>query len=281
MQPWMFAPGTCRAASVAARASAGESGGWPSSLRLCRFGPRASARGSVGSLRKSWAAVAYNLECAPWSIESELSSRLNTFASRLRRWLGRALAAAGLLFLLISFTPLTAWWAQALARPWESPRGDVLIVLGGDRVDDMMGYSSYWRSVYAVWAYREGGFRRVLVSGGPGGAAVAGAMRDFLVSSGVPAEAILIETESSSTRENALRTAELLRGESGQCVLLTSDFHMYRAYRCFRRVGLEVTAVPIPDALKRSTRWYSRWTAFVDLSVETVKVIDYWWRGWL
>lgn len=212
---------------------------------------------------------------------SELLPRFTRFAKSVRRWLGRGLAAAGLLFLVISFTPLTAWWAQALARPWEDPRGDVLIVLGSDRVDDMIGYSSYWRSVYAVWAYREGGFRRVVLSGGPGGAAVAAAMRDFLVASGVPSEAILVETESASTRENALRTAELLRGEPGRSVLLTSDFHMYRAYRCFRRAGLDVVAVPVPDVLKRSTRWYRRWTAFVDLAVETAKVVDYWWQGWL
>jgi uncharacterized SAM-binding protein YcdF (DUF218 family) len=97
----------------------------------------------------------------------------------------------------------------------------------------------------------------------------------------VPGGAIAVETESSSTRENALRTAELLRGETGRSVLLTSDFHMYRAYRCFRRAGLDVVAWPVPDALKRSTRWYRRWTAFVDLSAETAKVGYYWWKGWL
>ena len=215
------------------------------------------------------------------AIVSALPSRFAEFARRVLRWLGRGLAAAGFLFLMISFTPLTTWWAGMLARPWEDPRGDVLIVLGGDRVDDMIGYSSYWRSVYAVWAYREGGFRRVVLSGGPGGAAVAGAMRDFLAASGVPSEAIAVETESTSTRENALRTAELLRAETGRSVLLTSDFHMYRAYRCFRRAGLDVVAVPVPDALKRSTRWYRRWTAFVDLAAETAKVGYYWWRGWL
>ena len=198
-----------------------------------------------------------------------------------RRWLVRGLALAGLLFLTISFTPLTRWWAQSLARPWGSPRGDVLIVLGGDLVDDMVGYSTYWRSVYAVWAYREGGFRRVVVSGGPRGAAVATAVRGFLVASGVPAKAIQLETQSTSTRENALRAVEILRGEPGTKVLLTSDFHVYRAYRCFVNAGLEVTAVPVPDALKRSTEWHLRWTAFVDLSGETVKVGYYWWRGWI
>ncbi len=187
--------------------------------------------------------------------------------------------------MLVSFTPLTTWWAGALANPWESPpespRGEVLIVLGADRVDDMLGYSSYWRSVSAVWAFREGGFRRVIVSGGPGGAAVADSMREFLVASGVPSEVITVETESGSTHENALRTAELLSSDPAPKVLLTSDFHMYRAYRCFQKAGLDVEAVPVPDAIKRSTRWYRRWTAFVDLTEETAKIAYYRWRGWI
>ena len=206
---------------------------------------------------------------------------VSKYIQGVRRGLVGALAAVGLLFVVVSFTPLTAWWAGALAQPWEDPRGDVLIVLGADRVDDMLGYSSYWRSVYAVWAFREGGFRRVVVSGGPGGAAAADAMRDFLVVSGIPAGAITVEAASGSTRENALRTAELLRAESGRKVLLTSDFHMYRAYRCFQKADVDVIAVPAPDALKRSTRWYRRWTAFTDLSVETAKIVYYWWRGWI
>lgn len=207
--------------------------------------------------------------------------RLSKVAAGLRRWLLIFLAAVGLLFVLVSFTPLTAQWARLLAQPWQDPRGEVLIVLGSDRVDDMIGYSSYWRSVYAVWAFREGGFRRVVVSGGPGGAAVAVAMRDFMISSGIPSGVIDIETESTSTRENALRTAELLSAEGGGKTLLTSDFHMYRAYRCFQSAGLDVTAVPVPDALKRSTRWPGRWTAFLDLSTETAKLGYYWWQGWL
>lgn len=183
--------------------------------------------------------------------------------------------------MVVSFTPLTTWWAGALADPWESPRGEVLILLGADRVDDMLGYSSYWRSVYAVWTFREGNFRRVVISGGPGGAAVAESMRNFLIASGVPPGAITAETASGSTRENALRTAALLQNEPSPKVLLTSDFHMYRAYRCFQKAGVDVTAVPVPDALKRSTRWHRRWTAFVDLCEETAKIGYYWWRGWI
>lgn len=210
-----------------------------------------------------------------------MTSGFSRLRQKVVRWLVGVVAAVGLLFLLVSFTPLTSWWAGALAHPWEDARGDVLIVLGGDRVDDMIGYSSYWRGVYAVWAYRESEFERVVISGGPGGAAVANSVRDFLVASGVPREVITLETRSTSTRENALNTAEVIEGEPGRFVLLTSDYHMYRAYRCFRKAGVEVTAYPVPDALKRSTRWYRRWAAFLDLTVETGKIGYYWWRGWI
>ena len=39
----------------------------------------------------------------------------------------------------------------------------------------------------------------------------ADAMRDFLVASGITADAITVEPTSGSTHENALRTADLLR----------------------------------------------------------------------
>lgn len=63
----------------------------------------------------------------------------------------------------------------------------------------------YTRVPVRVW--REGGFSRVIFSG----AGIAPAMRTFAVSQGIPAGAIEIENRSVSTRENALRTAELLQ----------------------------------------------------------------------
>jgi len=105
---------------------------------------------------------------------------------------------------------------------------DVLIVVAAERIDgDTLGLSSYWRSVYAGRAWRAGGFRRVVVAG----AGVAPLIRDFLVGHGVPADAITLEEASTSTRENALNVARLLSGTPGTKVLLTSDYHMFRAGR--------------------------------------------------
>lgn len=193
-----------------------------------------------------------------------------------------ALAAIGLLYVVVSTTPLVNWWARRLAGPMDDPRGRTLIVLGGSMLEPgVIGLSSYWRSVYAVRAYQSGGFQRVLVSGGPPDNPVSAAMKQFLECSAVPPGAITAETQSGSTRENALRAAALLRGDPGPDVLLTSDYHMYRARRAFEKAGLRVAPRPFPDAIKRGQSWSGRWPVFLELCVETAKIGYYYARGWI
>lgn len=195
----------------------------------------------------------------------------------------RFCVALAVMFLLVTFTPLVNWWATALAGPWQSPAGDVLIVLGGSLQDyGTVGASSYWRAVYAVHAWKQGNFRTIVVSGGDQGEGnVAAAIGDFLAYQGVPPEAIVLENNSSSTRENAVQTVKLLVGRPGRNVLLTSDYHMFRAARAFAKAGLRVETWPYPDVRKRATRWQARWPAFLDLIEETAKIGFYYLRGWI
>ncbi|HEY7388113.1 MAG TPA: YdcF family protein [Bryobacteraceae bacterium] len=65
--------------------------------------------------------------------------------------------------------------------------------------------NSYWRNVYALRAYRQTPFARVIVSGG-GQFHPADSMRDFLAASGIPSDRITVEDRSVSTRENAVYT---------------------------------------------------------------------------
>jgi uncharacterized SAM-binding protein YcdF (DUF218 family) len=184
----------------------------------------------------------------------------------------------GLLVTVVTFTPLVSWWARALAGPWTDPIGDVLIVLGGSSLEDgVIGENSYWRSVYAVRAYREG-FQRIVISGG---GSIAGSMSDFVRCQGIPASAIQLESRSEDTRQNAMFTRTLLAGEAGRKVLMTSDYHMFRAHRAFRKAGIDVLPRPIPDAMKRATRFNARWSVFVDLTRETAAIAYYFARGWI
>jgi uncharacterized SAM-binding protein YcdF (DUF218 family) len=133
-----------------------------------------------------------------------------------------------------------------------------------------------------VFAYREGGVRQIIVTGGGDAATPAAAsMGAFMECQGIPNGVIALETQSKSTRENALYTRPLLSGSVERPVLLTSDFHMFRARRVFGKLGINVWPRPIPDVLKRATRWKERWPAFLDLISETIKIAYYYARGWI
>jgi uncharacterized SAM-binding protein YcdF (DUF218 family) len=188
------------------------------------------------------------------------------------------LAALGAILVLITFTPVLRWWAAALAGRWGDGKGKVLIVLGGDLTSsDILGVTSYWRSVYAVFAWREGHYQTLVLSG----LNLAGPMRDFVIAYGIPRDAILIEDRSRDTHENAIFTAKLLRNDPRQKVLLTSDYHMFRASRAFRKAGLDVSPLPFPDAQKRVNSLIERWSIFCVLSTETTGVAYYGLRGWI
>jgi uncharacterized SAM-binding protein YcdF (DUF218 family) len=198
---------------------------------------------------------------------------------RLWRILRGAFEVLGLTWVLVTVTPVTEWYASALAGPWLEPDKDVLIVLGADGPDPgLIGLASYWRSLYAVEAWKQGTFRTLVVSGGNG---TADSMQKFLVFEGVPSERIVLERHSSSTRENALFTADLVKPMPGRKVLLTSDFHVYRSARAFHKAGLDVTPRFFPYALKRAQRWTDRWPLFLELGEETAKIVWYRLRGWI
>lgn len=197
--------------------------------------------------------------------------------TRLRRGAVFICASVGLIFLLATFSPFVAWYAWRLSGPWADPRGDVLIVLSGSSLNGFPDTNTVLRCMYAVDAWREGGFRKVVVSGH----LTSAHMRSLLIAEGVPAEAVVTEDAAGSTRENALYVARMLSGETGSKVLMTSDYHMFRAVRVFRKAGLAVAPRPIPDALKRYGARIYTWSAFVDEAAESGKIVYYALRGWI
>jgi uncharacterized SAM-binding protein YcdF (DUF218 family) len=205
-------------------------------------------------------------------------STLLTSARKVWHVLRSLLVAFALMLLLVTFTPVLRWWAAALAGRWGDGKGKVLIVLGGDLTSpEILGVTSYWRSVYAVFIWREGHYQTLVLSGRN----LAGPMRDFVVAYGIPRDAIMIEDRSADTHENALFTAELLRHDPRQKVLLTSDYHMFRASRAFRKAGLDVSALQFPDAQKRVNSLVERWNIFLLLTTETTAIAYYGLRGWI
>jgi uncharacterized SAM-binding protein YcdF (DUF218 family) len=193
------------------------------------------------------------------------------------RWLNRLFAAIGLVTALVIATPIVSWWAQSYAGPIEQPKGDILILLsaaGDDRGG--ISFSSYWRARHALLAWQTGGFKKIVISGGGGPGIL-----NYLTAEGIPREVFVAEWHSSSTRENGIAAARLLKDMPGRKVLLTSDFHMFRAVRVFRKLGVEVTPMPVPDVLRSTEGWAGRFPAFETMLSESAKIVYYSLRGWI
>lgn len=80
----------------------------------------------------------------------------------------------------------------------------------------------------------------VIVCGGQGAdepISEAQMMADYLIDHGIPAAQIIEESSSTRTKEN-LQNAEVKR-TLGQTVIVTSDFHLYRAELLAKRLGLK------------------------------------------
>jgi uncharacterized SAM-binding protein YcdF (DUF218 family) len=100
----------------------------------------------------------------------------------------------------------------------------------------------------AVW--RACSARFVVASGGRrwGEAIEAVAMRAALVLAGVPRDRIALELTSLTTADNARCSAVLLaRARTGRVGVVTCDWHVDRAVRAFRAVGVDAVAVPAPS----------------------------------
>jgi uncharacterized SAM-binding protein YcdF (DUF218 family) len=207
--------------------------------------------------------------------------RASRFLSRTLQILG---LSVGLVYLTVTLTPLVRWWTEYMSGPLVEPKGEVMVVLGGEmEADGIMGYSTFTRCVYALYAWREGGFKTIVVSGGgpPGDTAVADAMARFLIAEGVPPEAIVRETKSQNTRENIVAVKQIVSRLPGRVVLLTSDCHMRRALAVCAKDNLAVEARPVPELLNLYKWHRERWRMFTTLVGETMAFYYYNLRGWL
>ncbi len=200
---------------------------------------------------------------------------------RFCRW---TLISLGALLLVVLFTPFVPLAARPLRTNWTSVDRGVLIVLSGSTLSyegnpptRLIGLNTYLRTVHAIAVWRSGHFRNILLSG----EGVEETVKPLLLINGIPESAILIENKSTTTHENALFTKPILAQLPGPYVLLTSDFHMLRASRCFAHEQIPVETLPAPDLFKRYNTRLERWDAFTQLLTEYVQIAWYRAKGWI
>ncbi len=138
------------------------------------------------------------------------------------------------LVLLLLYLPVSPLAPLILMHRDPPGKADALVVLGGDARS---------RTPLAAQLYRQGVAPMILLSGRGDYVWV----RQGLIDDGVPADRILAESRSSSTRENALFSAPILRAHGlHRIVIVTSWQHSARSLRTFRRFVPDVQATVVP-----------------------------------
>jgi len=185
-------------------------------------------------------------------------------AWRQRRRFGAVIIVLGALWLLLwSLRPASDWLAGTLELRYPAraagdyPTVDAIVVLGGGVEGSRPGWheqpqlsAAGDRLFAAAELYRAGRAPRVILSGGntPWSRAEqpeAEAMAELLGQLGVPRTAMLLDTQSLDTHENALEVKKLVDTNAiGRVLLVTSALHMPRAMATFERSGIDALAAP-------------------------------------
>src|ERR1051326_1122631 len=162
------------------------------------------------------------------------------------RVLWSTFALVGLAWIIAMFTPITAWYSMALARASGWRHGDyptgirsatVILLAGSGGPMEGLGADSMIRCNRALNYWRTGRVRRIIITG----FSVSKPMQEFLLARGIPQEIISVEPHAHSTRQNALTVRSLLPPGETEVVVLSSDYHVFRASRAFSRAGLPNT----------------------------------------
>ena len=174
------------------------------------------------------------------------------------------------------------WLVRPLLRPDTQGSAGAIVVLGADAWEPCgPSVSAVRRTFEAVDLWHAGRAPLLVMTGGPTeasrGTPVARAMGDLARRLGVPAEAILEETRSGTTRENAVRTRELLEPRGVRRVLIVTDgIHMRRAEASFAGVGFQVER----DSVRQVCVSSSNLAMLRDAVHEYLGWLYYWYRGY-
>lgn len=124
-----------------------------------------------------------------------------------------------------------------------------LVVLGAQILPDgQPNVQLEWRLEKALAAYQKQQ-RLVVVTGGQGKnepRPEAHAMRDWLLARGVAPEHILVDDQSVTTRQNIQNAMKLLPADKKTVVLVSSSYHVPRAVRLARDMGVEAYGMGSP-----------------------------------
>jgi uncharacterized SAM-binding protein YcdF (DUF218 family) len=169
--------------------------------------------------------------------------------------------------------------------------GNATIQAAGQSVNHVTWIATL-RLLEAARLYRLLDRPTIMVSGGvtqpqAGARSEGDAMRTTILELGIPADRIVVEAESKTTRDEAVVIARMLSNARAQpIVLVTSATHMPRAIAAFRAAGLDPVPAAAPYASDHSfdrMRWVPNDVAlmlFDSLIYDAAATWYYRLRGW-
>ena len=170
-----------------------------------------------------------------------------------RNWTLR-IALLLLLALIIGFAGWCCWvyvQIENFAGLEQAQPSDAIGVLGAAEYDGRPSPVFRARLDHAKELYSRGIAPLIITLGGTGGDEYSeGAVgREYLMSLGVPASAIIAETESRTTEESARRIAVIARANGMRRLVVVSDgTHLFRIHAICSADGLDVLTSPRPRA---------------------------------
>ena len=170
-----------------------------------------------------------------------VSAFFATHAGKIIRWL----LIGGYAAFAISFGIVAAKVAGYSAQKPE-PGADAVIVLGAAVRGDVPSATLAARLDCALEYLKKSPETRAIVTGGQGdgeNVTEASAMRAYLEARGIDSERIYEEDQSASTLENLQNAQEILKEffpEEARILVVSSDYHLYRAKLVAQKLGLNV-----------------------------------------
>ena len=164
-------------------------------------------------------------------------------------------AAVLAFFLLVVSTALAIWWT---ARQDSRPASDAIVVLGSAQYNGVPSSIFEARLEHARKLYEAGVAPLIVTVGGKADGdqfTEAEAGRDYLIATGVPAEALLTVPHGVDTLESIRAVADTFTDQGwSTTVLVTDPWHALRAERMAGDAGLDAESSPTRQGPAVQTR---------------------------
>jgi uncharacterized SAM-binding protein YcdF (DUF218 family) len=216
----------------------------------------------------------------------------------------RGSRGGGFLWAFLAFGLLyfcsTEFGANALMEPLEArypafspeelPKADAIVVLGGaTEGESRFGRGADFnhaadRLFTGAELYLRGMATKIVLSGGSpsGQRSEAVLMAEKLRALGISDDALILETESRTTYENAVQTGGILMAQGRKHILLvTSGAHMRRSVPLFEAQGFQVTAVATDHQIPRYAPLVPGWLPTADRLARSTRAVHEWVGYWV